>query len=112
MSDMESELCFQFYHLLFTIKNCCMKKFVVERNFPGAANLSAEELQAIAKAFFEVAHKFEKPYIWIESFIADDKIFCIHIAESEEMVREHSKMAKFPVNTISEVKTIIDSSII
>jgi len=85
-----------------------MKKFVIERNFPGASNLTAEELQAISKTSCDVVENLGKPYTWVQSFVAGDKIYCVHIAESEEVIREHSKIAKFPINTISEVKTIID----
>lgn len=85
-----------------------MKKFVIERSLPGASNLSKEELQNISQIFNEVANKMETPYIWIQSFITEDKIYCIHIAESKEAIREHSKIAQFPVHTINEVKTIID----
>ena len=85
-----------------------MKKFVVERNMPGAGNLSAEELQAISQTSCEVLNKLGKPYHWIQSFIAEDKIYCIHIAENEEVVREHARLGNFPVNRVTEVKTIID----
>lgn len=85
-----------------------MKKFVVERNFPGAGNLSPEELQGIARVSCEVIEKMQRPYHWIQSFVADDKIYCIHIAESAEVVREHARLGKFPINIISEVKTSID----
>jgi hypothetical protein len=87
-----------------------MKKFVVERNLPGAGNLSPEELQTITKTSNEAVTRLGKPYHWIESFITGDKIYCVHVAESEEVVREHARLGKFPVNTISEVKTIIDPS--
>jgi hypothetical protein len=85
-----------------------MKKFVIERNLPGAGNLSSEELQAISQTSCEVVGQIGKPYHWIQSFVTDDKIYCIHIAESEEVVREHARMGKFPINTVSEVKAIID----
>lgn len=85
-----------------------MKKFVVERNFPGAAGLSAEELQSISQSSCEAIQKLGIPYHWIQSYITGDKIYCIHIAENEEVILEHAKLGKFPVNTISEVKTIID----
>ena len=85
-----------------------MKKFVVERNLPGAGNLSVEELQAISQTSCEVINKLGKPYHWIQSFIAEDKIYCIHIAENEEVVREHARLGNFPVNRVTEVKTIID----
>ena len=85
-----------------------MKKFVIERNLPGAGNLSTEELQAISETSVNVATKLGKPYHWIQSFITGDKIYCVHIAESEEEVREHARLGNFPINTVSEVKTIID----
>jgi len=85
-----------------------MKKFVVERILPGAGNLTAEELQAISHASLEAIKKLGKPYHWITSFVTEDKIYCIHIAESEEVVREHARLGKFPVNTISEVRVVID----
>ena len=85
-----------------------MKKFVIERNLPGAGNLSPEELQAISQTSLDVAGQLDKPYHWIQSFVTDDKIYCIHIAENEEVVREHAKLGNFPINTISEVKNIID----
>lgn len=85
-----------------------MKKFVIERILPGASNLSAEELRSIAQIFNETADNLETPYSWIESFITEDKMYCIHIAESKDAIREHSKIARFPIHTINEVKTIID----
>ena len=84
------------------------EKFVVERNLPGAGNLSPEELQAISQTSCEVLNKMGKPYHWIQSFIAEDKIYCIHIAENEEAIREHARLGNFPVNRITEVKTVID----
>ena len=85
-----------------------MKKFVVERILPGAGNLSPKELQAISQTSCEVISKLGKPYHWIQSFITEDKIYCVHIAESEAVVREHARLAKLPINTVSEVKEVID----
>lgn len=85
-----------------------MKKFVVERNLPGAGNLSPEELQALSKTSCDVIGQLGKPYHWIQSFITGDKIYCIHIAENEEVIREHARLGKFPINTIAEIKAIID----
>ena len=87
-----------------------MKKFVVERNYPGAANMSPEELQGLSKASNNVIDNMEKPYTWVQSYIAGDKIYCVHIAENEDAIREHARLGKFPINIISEVKTIIDPS--
>ena len=85
-----------------------MKKFVVERNLPGAGNLSPEELQAISESSCVSAQQAGTPYYWIQSFITSDKIYCIHIAENEEAVRAHARSAKIPINTVSEVIMVID----
>ena len=85
-----------------------MKKFVVERNLPGAGNLTPEELQSISQTSCEAITRLGKPYHWIQSFVTDDKIYCVHIAENQEVVREHARLGKFPVNTIAEVKVVID----
>ena len=85
-----------------------MKKFVVERNLPGAGNLTPEELQQMSEISCEAMKKLGKPYFWIQSFVPEDKIYCIHIAESEEVIREHARLGKFPVHSISEGKNIID----
>ena len=85
-----------------------MKKFVVERNLPGAGNLTPEELQSLSQTSCEVISQLSKPYHWIQSFVTDDKIYCIHIAESADVVREHARLGKFPINTVSEVKAVID----
>ncbi len=85
-----------------------MKRFIIERNLPGAGNLSPEELQSISQTSCNVIGEIGKGYQWVQSYVAEDKIYCIHIAESEEIIREHSKRGGFPVNTITEVKSIID----
>lgn len=85
-----------------------MKKFVVERNLPGAGNLTPEELQALSQASNEAVRQLGEPYYWIQSFITGDKIYCVHIAENEEVVRKHARLGKFPVNAIAEVKAVID----
>jgi hypothetical protein len=85
-----------------------MKKFIIERNLPGAGNLTPQELQEIARASCEVVCNLGRPYHWVQTFVTDDKLYCIHIAESEELVREHARLGKFPINSVSEVKTVID----
>lgn len=85
-----------------------MKKFVVERMLPGAGNLSAAELQHIADTSNQVISRSGKPYYWLTSFVTDDKIYCIQIAENEEAIREHARLSNFPVNTVSEVRAVID----
>lgn len=85
-----------------------MKKFVVERILPGAGNLTPEELKEIAKTSLEIIQQIGKPYHWIQSFITEDKIYCIHISEGEEAIRQHSRLGNLPINTISEVVAVID----
>ena len=85
-----------------------MKKFIVERKLPGAGNMTEEELQALSKTSLAVITILGKPYKWIESFITEDKIYCIHEAEDENAIRNHAKCGNFPVNTIEEIKAIID----
>ncbi|MEO8770521.1 MAG: DUF4242 domain-containing protein [Ferruginibacter sp.] len=87
-----------------------MKKFIIERNLPGAGNMTAEELQAISKTSNAVITILGKPYTWIQSFVTADKIYCIHEAQNEEAIREHGKCGNFPVNTIEEIKVIIGPS--
>ena len=85
-----------------------MKKFVIERQLPGAGKLTPEELKNIAQASCNVIVGLETPYHWIQSFVTDDKLYCIHIAESEEIVREHARRGGFPINSVAEVKSVID----
>ena len=85
-----------------------MKKFIVERKLPGAGNLTGEELQAISKTSNAVITILDKPYKWIQSFVTEDKIYCIHEAESEDAIREHAKCGNFPVNKIEEIKAVFD----
>lgn len=84
-----------------------MKKFIVERKLPGAGNMTNEELQALSKTSVAVITILGKPYRWIESYVTEDKIYCIHEAENEDAIREHAKCGNFPLNTIEEIKTVI-----
>ena len=85
-----------------------MKKFVIERRLPGG--LSPEELQTISQTSGEVVNQLGKPYLWIQSFVTEDKIYCIYIAESEEMIRKHTRLDKFPINTVAEIRAVIDTT--
>ncbi|GGM97075.1 hypothetical protein GCM10010967_33630 [Dyadobacter beijingensis] len=85
-----------------------MKKFIIEREIEGLGNLSGEELRNISQASCAVVSGLDAPYHWIQSFVTNNKLYCIHIAESEEVVREHARRGGFPVHSIAEVKTIID----
>lgn len=85
-----------------------MPKYVIERELPGAGNLSVAELQAISQKSCGVLNQLGTQIQWVNSYVTDDKIYCIYIAPNEEMVRDHASKGGFPANKISEVKNIID----
>ena len=85
-----------------------MPKYVIEREIPDAGKLSAEQLQSISQKSCGVLQKLGPQIQWIESYVTDDRIYCVYIASNEEMVREHAKQGGFPANRVSEVKQIID----
>jgi len=81
--------------------------YVIERVIPGAGTFSAEKLQSIAQTSCGVLSKMGPKIQWLHSYVTGDKIYCIYVASSEAMVREHAKQGGFPANSVSEVKTII-----
>jgi len=85
-----------------------MPKFIIEREIPGAGNLSQKELQAISQKSYGVLRNMGPEIQWVQSFVTGDKIYCTYIAPNEEMIRKHAEEGGFPANVISEVKTIID----
>ena len=87
-----------------------MPKFIIERNIPNAGNLSAEELKGISKKSREVLCVLGSDIQWIHSYVAGDKIYCIYLAPSEELIREHARLGGFPANKITEIASIIDLS--
>ena len=87
-----------------------MPKFIIERQIPGAGNLSSENLKAISRKSKEVLCTLGSEIQWIHSYVAGDKIYCIYLAPSEELIRKHAEMGGFPANTITEISNIIDLS--
>ena len=85
-----------------------MPKYVIEREIPGAGNLSDEQLKAISQTSCGVLSKMGPQIQWINSYVTTDKIYCVYIAPNEEMVREHASQGGFPANSISEISRIID----
>jgi hypothetical protein len=83
-------------------------KFVIERDIPGAGNLSPEQLQAISQKSCGVLRNLGPSIQWVHSYVTDDKVYCIYIAPSEQLVREHAAQGGFPANRISEIRTVID----
>ncbi|MBA2735286.1 MAG: DUF4242 domain-containing protein [Pyrinomonadaceae bacterium] len=85
-----------------------MPKYVIEREIPDAGKLSAQDLQAISQKSCNVLNQMGSQIQWVQSYVTDDKVYCVYIAPNEEMVREHARQGEFPANRVSEVKTIID----
>lgn len=85
-----------------------MPKYVIEREVPGAGKLTAEDLQGISAKSCSVLTNLGPAIQWVQSYVTDDKIYCVYIAPNEEMVREHAKQGGFPVNKVSEVREVID----
>ncbi len=85
-----------------------MPKYVIEREFPGAGKLSAEQLKGISQTSCDVLNKMGPQIQWVNSYVTPDKIYCVYIAPNEEMVREHAKQGGFPANAINQVAATID----
>ena len=85
-----------------------MPKYVIEREIPDAGKLSEEQLHAISQKSCSVLSQLGPQIQWVQSYVTDNKIYCVYIASNEEMVREHAKQGGFPANRVSEVKLTID----
>ncbi len=85
-----------------------MPKFVIEREIPGAGQLSPEQLHAISQTSCGVLRELGPQIQWLQSYVTDDKIYCVYIAPDEETVREHAQRGGFPANKVSQVRVIID----
>jgi cell division inhibitor SulA len=85
-----------------------MPKYVIEREIPGAGNLSAGDLKGASQNSCRVLRDLGTQIQWVHSYVTDNKIYCIYNAPNEEMIREHAKQAGLPANAISQVRHIID----
>jgi hypothetical protein len=85
-----------------------MPRYVIEREIPDAGKLSTQELQAISQKSCGVLKNLGPQIQWVQSYVTDDKVYCVYLAPNEEMVREHAEQGGFPANRISEVRSIID----
>ncbi|MBO0341350.1 MAG: DUF4242 domain-containing protein [Bacteroidota bacterium] len=85
-----------------------MPKYVIEREVPGAGDLSPEQLKGISETSCGVLRKMGPEIQWVHSYVTGDKIYCIYNAPNEEMVREHASQGGFPANVVNKVATIID----
>ena len=85
-----------------------MPKYVIEREIPGAGSMSAQDLHAVSQKSCSVLQNLGPQIQWVQSYVTGDKIYCIYIAPSEDMIRAHAQQGGFPANRISEIKTTID----
>lgn len=85
-----------------------MPKYIIERNIPNASHLSARELQSISQKSCAILTEMGPQIQWLESYVTDDKIYCIYIAPNEASVKEHAEKGGFPANSISQIRTSID----
>jgi len=89
-------------------KRTVMPKFVIEREIPGAGDLSPEELRGISQTSCGVLEQMGPRIQWLHSYVTGDKVYCVYIAPNEETIREHAQQGGFPANRISEIKSVID----
>lgn len=85
-----------------------MPKYLIEREIPGAGELSAEQLQGVSQTSCNVLKELGPEIQWVQSYVTGDKVYCVYIAPNEEIIREHAIRGGFPANTISEIKAVID----
>ncbi|HTO12788.1 MAG TPA: DUF4242 domain-containing protein [Candidatus Binatia bacterium] len=85
-----------------------MPKYIIERELPGAGQMSPAQLKAASTTSNGVLAKMGPQIQWLESYVTGDKLYCVYIAPNEEMIREHARQGGFPANKISEIKTTID----
>jgi hypothetical protein len=85
-----------------------MPKFVIERNIAGAGKLPRQELQAISQKSCAVLQSMGPRIQWVQSYVTDDKLYCVYIAPDEQTVREHAQKGGFPANVVARVRSVID----
>lgn len=85
-----------------------MPKYVIEREIPGAGNLTPTELTAAAQTSCSALRNLGPEIQWVQSYVTGDKLYCIYLSPNEEMIQEHARQSGFPANRVSQVKHIID----
>lgn len=84
-----------------------MPRYVIERDIPGAGKMDAATLKAISQKSCGVIRELGPDVQWIESFVTDDRIYCVYVATNADLVKKHAEMGGFPANRISEVRSVI-----
>ena len=85
-----------------------MPKYIIEREIPGAGNLTQEELKQISQKSCCILNDMGPKIQWLESFVTSDKVYCVYIAPDESTIRTHAERGEFPANSIAKITTIID----
>jgi hypothetical protein len=85
-----------------------VKTFLIEREIPGASELTLDQIRGITSTSNDAVTTINKPYKWLHSYVAGDKIYCVHQAEDAEVVREHARTGGFPANLVVEVANVFD----
>ncbi|SFI18575.1 DUF4242 domain-containing protein [Nitrosomonas sp. Nm34] len=85
-----------------------MPKYIIERDIPGASALTPQELQTISQKSCSILNKMGPQIQWLESYVTDNKVYCIYIAPDEATIRAHANQGEFPANHISRIKDVID----
>jgi hypothetical protein len=83
-------------------------KYVIEREIPGAGRLTAQQLRVISQASNGIVQALGPQIQWVQSYVADDKMYCVYIASNIELIREHARRGQVPANRITEVRSTID----
>jgi Protein of unknown function (DUF4242) len=84
-----------------------MKTYLIERDIPNAGKLTKDELKGISKTSCNVLKEMGPDIQWIQSYVTDEKIYCVYKAENEDLIREHAKKGGFPANSIMEIGSVI-----
>jgi hypothetical protein len=85
-----------------------MKTFLIEREIPGASRLTHDELRGITSTSNDAVASLDKPYTWLHSYVAGDKVYCVHQAQDADVVYEHARRGGFPANLVAEVSAVFD----
>jgi hypothetical protein len=87
-----------------------MPKYVIERDIPGAGKLTPAELKAVSQKSCSAMRELGLPLQWMQSYVTDDRVYCVYVAPNEEAIRKHAQLGGFPANKISRVRSVIDPS--
>jgi hypothetical protein len=87
-----------------------MKTFLIEREIPGAGELTDDQLRDITSTSNDAVASLDKPYKWLHSYVAGDKVYCVHQAEDADVIREHARVGGFPANLVVELDSVFDSA--